>query len=487
MWADNMTDNVQTKRVVIIGGGITGLSAAFRLSELCKNKPYPLAVTLFEARNRLGGVIHTFEKDGFLIDAGPDNFVTAKPWAMALARRLGIDAEIISTNEAHRSALVVRNQNLLPIPEGFLLMAPTKLMPMVTTPLFSIPGKFRMAMEFFLPARQNNDDESLASFVTRRFGQEALDRVVQPLISGIYTARPEKLSLRATMPRFLELERQYGSVIRGMQKEGKKRRVVQNKTGSGARYGMFVTFKDGLRTLVEALQERLGHVDFHLNTPVSRIDKGPSHSGKPAWTVKTRSDLVTEADGLIIAGPSKHAAALMTDVDPVLADALAQVRYASSAVAHLAYRREQISHPLNAFGCVVPMVEKLNIIAASFSSVKYDGRAPNGHVLIRAFMGGALQPEIIQRDDQALADTACNDLNHLLGIASKPLFAVISRWPHSMAQYDVGHLESVEAMRKKISSHKTLQIAGNGFDGVGIPDCVRAGEQAAEAIMADLG
>jgi oxygen-dependent protoporphyrinogen oxidase len=483
-----MTDNTEIKRVVIIGAGITGLSAAYRFSELYDKQKDKLTVTLFDARDRLGGVIHTIKREGFLIDSGPDNFVTAKPWAMALSRRLGIESEIINTNEAHRSALVVRNGKLIPIPEGFLLMAPTKLMPMVTTPLFSIPGKLRMAMEFFLPARMTDADESLASFVIRRFGREALDRVVQPLISGIYTARPEKLSLRATMPRFLDLESQYGSVIKGMQSQGKKRQASRNKTtGSGARYGMFVTFKNGLHTLLHALESHLGDMDIRLKTPVIGIDKTPNRDGVPIWEVKAQSGHAVNAHGLIIAGPSTHAANLLRTVDPTLADQLSAIPYASSAVTHLAYKREQISHPLDAFGCVVPMTEKRNIIAASFSSVKYQGRAPSGFVLIRAFMGGALQPEIIQYDDNGLIDTACRDLNDLLGISTKPQFAVVSRWPDSMAQYEVGHLERVAAMRRRIANHQGLQIAGNGFEGVGIPDCVRAGERAAEAIMADLG
>ena len=211
----------------------------------------------------------------------------------------------------------------------------------------------------------------------------------------------------------------------------------------------------------------------------------PKQNGQ-AWEIKTRSGDVLKTHGLIIAGPSTHAAAMLKDVDSTLAERLSAVPYASSAVAHLAYKREQISHPLDAFGCVVPITEKRDIIAASFSSVKYSGRAPSGYVLIRAFMGGGLKPELIQYDDDKLIDTACNDLNDLLGISTKPQFAVINRWPDSMAQYEVGHLERVSTMRRQIAAHKGLQVAGNGFEGVGIPDCVHAGEQAAEAIMADL-
>ncbi|MCK4790167.1 MAG: protoporphyrinogen oxidase [Desulfobacteraceae bacterium] len=477
-----MPDQEKPKRVIIIGGGITGLSAAYRLSELSGKGKHPLDITLIEARDRLGGVIHTIKRDGFLIDAGPDNFVTAKPWALSLARRLGLESELINTNEAHRSAMVVRRGKLMPIPEGFLLMAPTRFMPVITTPLFSLPGKLRMGAEMFLPARKVNKDESLASFVIRRFGREALDRVVQPLISGIYTAKPERLSLRATMPRFLDLESKYGSVIKGMRAEGKNRQTA----GSGARYGMFVTFRDGLQTLTNALKHHLNHVRFRLNEHVVRVTNKANTDAIPCWTVELKDETFVEADGVIIAGPSKHAARLLARVDKELAEQLSAVQYASSAVIYLAYRREQIAHPLDAFGCVVPVAEKRNIIAASFSSVKYEGRAPEGHVLLRAFMGGALRPEILERDDKGLIEAARLDLDSLLGIATPPRFAMVYRWPESMAQYDVGHLDRVASMRRRISRYRGLQLAGNGFEGVGVPDCVRAGEQAAEELMRNI-
>jgi oxygen-dependent protoporphyrinogen oxidase len=354
---------------------------------------------------------------------------------------------------------------------------------MITTPLFSIPGKIRMAMDMFLPARKANNDESLASFVTRRFGREALDRVVQPLISGIYTARPERLSLRATMPRFLDLETKYGSVIKGMRCEGKK----QKAKGSGARYGMFVTFRNGLETLIHALRDRLNHVHFRLNERVVRVANKAHGSSVAPWSVALEDGTRLEADGVIITGPSRHAARLLMGVDKALAEQLSAVQYASSAVVHLAYRREQIGHPLDAFGCVVPVTEPYNIIAASFSSVKYAGRAPEACVLLRAFMGGALRPDMLQRDDKGLIAAARKDLDHLLGITAPPLLTMVHRWPDSMAQYDVGHLDRVAAMRKLISDHKGLQLGGNGFEGVGVPDCVRAGERAAEDLLADLG
>jgi protoporphyrinogen/coproporphyrinogen III oxidase len=479
-----MTDSDKHTRIIIIGAGISGLSTAHRLWELHQQeKNGHLDIDIIDSRDRIGGVIHTIERDGFLIDTGPDNFVTAKPWALALARRLGLESEIIPTNESHRSAMVVRKGKMLPIPEGFLLMAPTKLLPIITTPLFSLPGKLRMGLEWFLPPKKSEQDESLASFVSRRFGREALDRVVQPLISGIYTAPPERLSLSATMPRFLELEKKYGSVIKGMRAAGKK----QKQAGSGARYGMFVTFRNGLQTIVHGLRDRLGDVDFHLGQTVVSVGKNPAQKDPPMWQVRMEDGNILEAQGVVIAGPSGHAAALLKKTDPGLADQLSSVGYASSAVIHLAYRRDQISHPLNSFGCVVPIVERKNIIAASFSSVKYAGRAPDGFVLLRAFMGGAIRPDMIERDDDALVALARQDLDELLGIGGKPLFSVVSRWPDSMAQYEVGHPAKSAAIKARIGLHKGLEICGNGFEGVGVPDCIHAGERAAEALLNDLG
>jgi oxygen-dependent protoporphyrinogen oxidase len=379
--------------------------------------------------------------------------------------------------------MVVRNGKLLPIPEGFLLMAPTKLLPILTTPLFSLTGKLRMGLEWFLPPRKDNqDDESLASFVTRRFGREALDRVVQPLISGIYTAPPEKLSLSATMPRFIELEKKYGSVIKGMRAAGKKRK----HSGSGARYGMFVTFKNGLQTIIEGLRAKLEAADFLLGLTALSVERGPENSGFPSWLVKTSDGNKLEANAVLVAGPSKHAAMLLEKTDPLLSQQLSAISYASSAVLHFAYNRSHIAHPLDSFGCVVPIVENKNIIAASFSSVKYQGRAPKGRVLLRAFMGGALRPDLLEKDDDTLISLAQKDLDDLLGLSGKPLLTVVSRWPDSMAQYNVGHLARAAAIRERIARHKGLGVCGNGFEGVGIPDCIREGERAAEDLYEQL-
>src|SRR3990170_1275558 len=401
-------------RIIVIGGGITGLSAAHHLVELRLEKNLPLEVILLEGSGRLGGAIATRHTDGFLIEEGPDSFITTKPWALDLCKRIGLDSHLIPTNDAYRRTFVVHRGRLLPIPEGFLMLAPTQFLPFVRSPLFSWRGKLRMALDLVLPRAPRQDDESLASFVSRRLGREALERVAQPLISGIYTADPEKLSLRATMPNFLEMEEKHGSIIKAMLLEQRRSKQRQSEefvmspstssgqaqsNASGARYSLFVSFKEGMQTLVDALATRLtedevfqaqnslnrsmvqkeikrtrnGNKTVRLNQRVKHV--GMANGG---WRVFTDDNTWLDADGIIFATPAYQTAALIEGFDKSLASELRNIEYASSAVINLAYRREDISHPLDAFGFVVPMIEKRNIIACSFSSVKFPGRAPQG-------------------------------------------------------------------------------------------------------------
>jgi oxygen-dependent protoporphyrinogen oxidase len=276
-------------RIIVIGGGISGLAAAHQIVE---HNP-SADVTLLEASDRIGGVIHTIEKDGFSLETGPDNFVTNKPWCIALCKRVGLEEQIQPTSDAFRRAMIVRDGRLLPIPEGFLMLAPTKILPIVTSKIFSWPGKIRMAMEVFIPANPAEKDESLASFVTRRLGQEALDRIVQPLIGGIYTADPKKLSLGATMPMFLKMERKGSSLIRAMRKSAKR----STSTASGARYSLFVSLKDGMSALPHQLASRIGEKRIRLNSCVRTLTRE-----NEAWAVTLQDGLTLQSDRVIITG-----------------------------------------------------------------------------------------------------------------------------------------------------------------------------------------
>ena len=451
--------------IIIIGGGISGLAAAHRLSE------QQVRVTLLEASPRLGGTIQTEHRDGFLLERGPDSFISEKPQALELAKRLGLESRLVQTNEQFRRSFIVRDGRLRAVPEGFQLLAPSRLWPFITSDIFSVAGKARMAADLLLPRKNTNGDESLASFVRRRLGTEALERMAQPMVGGIYTADPETLSLRATLPRFLEMEREHRSLILAMLRQGRSQKIGT----SGPRYSLFLSFDQGMQVLVDALAQQV-KADIRLNTRVVRL----KHDGS-GWTITTSKGVIN-ADAICVALPAYLAASLLDNVNERLADKLRQIKYASTATINFAYRRAAITHPLNGFGFVVPFVEKRSLIACTFSSVKFSGRAPEGHVLLRAFAGGALQPEIFALDEGEMRMRVESDLRELLGITEEPLFVEVAKWKDSMPQYEVGHLEQVNAIEKLVGEIPGLTLAGNAYRGAGIPDCIRSGERAANTI-----
>jgi oxygen-dependent protoporphyrinogen oxidase len=471
---------VPSPRIAVIGGGITGLAAANRLRELVPTAE----LSLFEASSRLGGVLETVEQNGFLIERSADNFLTTPDAALELCRRLGMENELVRTNESRRRAFVVRNGKLLPVPEGFFLMSPRKLLPMLRSPLLSIAGKLRLLAEPLIPrgpiALAHNDlaaDESVASFVRRRLGREVFERFVEPLVAGIYTADPEKLSMAATMPRFVEFERQYSSLLRATLGQSSS-----DKSTSGARYGLFLTPKRGLQSLVKRLADRLPADAIHLNTNITRINR---ESGKWQLAFNPQSEIrnpKSSFDAIIIALPAYCAARLLDSTNSQLASELDSIGYAGCAVVSLGFHRSQIDHPLDGFGFVVPQSEPLRIIAGSFASLKYPGRAPRNDVLIRTFIGGALHPEFLDLPDGDLRRIAQDELGELLRITGMPTTADIARWPRSMPQYHVGHLARVARIEQLVGSYPTLALAGNAYRGVGIPQCIASGEAAAEGV-----
>lgn len=467
------------KRVLVIGGGITGLAAAHRVRELAERDNLPIGVLLLESRDRLGGTIHTWKHDGFLLEGGPDSFITQKPWGLALVKRLGLEGQLIPTNPACRRTFVVRNGRMHPVPEGFLLLAPTRIWPFALSRLFSWPAKLRMGMDLVIPARDHgtDGDESLSSFVTRRFGREALERVAQPLVSGIYTADPTDLSLRATMPRFLEMEKAHRSIILAMRRE-RKAAAGRGPSDSGARYSMFVSFAGGMSTLIDTLASRLPAGCIRRNAKVAGLSREAD-----GWRVSVEDGSNERADAVILACPAYVSAELVRPIDEPLSQELAAVRYASSATMSMAFRREQVSHPLDGFGFVVPVVEKRTLIAVTFSSVKFPGRAPDGWVLMRAFLGGAMHAQVYDMDDDRLRAGVLDDLRELVGVRGEPEFCELSRWPRSMPQYPVGHLDRVKRIEGRLSALPGLAVAGNAYGGVGIPDCVHSAEMAAERVV----
>ncbi|HEV2283642.1 MAG TPA: protoporphyrinogen oxidase [bacterium] len=476
-------------RVVVVGAGIAGLAAALRIAEAARR----VDLVVCEAGSRAGGVIATQRDGGYLIEAGPDSFLTEKPEALRLCERLGLAAGLVGVQSGAARAYVVRRGRLVQIPDGFRLVAPTRLLPWLRSPLFSWPGKARMAIDCVLPRGRPAADESVASFVIRRFGREAFERVAQPMIGTIYTGDAAALSLEATMPRLAEVERRYGSVIRGLVRaqEAAKRAEVLRQTGqaaarrpgTGRRLGIFAALADGMQALPDAAVTRLPAGALRLGTAVrtvTRIGDGARYA------VALEGGPPLEADAVVIAVHAPAAGRLVAGLDGALASQLSAIAYASSASVTLAYRRDEIRHPLDGLGFVVPQVERRPILAASFASVKFPGRAPAGAVLIRVFLGGALAPEMAALDDDRLVAIVRGELDALLGAAGTPHFVRVHRHREAMPQYVVGHLARVAEIEDRIAGHPGLALAGAAYRGIGIPDCIRSGEDAADQVLAAI-
>ena len=463
----------------MIGGGIAGLAAAYRLRELAAAREFPLEVQLLERSARCGGALETIRRDGFVIETGADSFLSEKVAAAELARRLGLGAELIPTREIYRKTCVVRAGRLVEIPTGFSLLAPAHLGPVFRSALFSPLGKLRIAMEPFVAARTSDEDESLDSFVTRRLGREVLERVAQALAGGIYTADPKRLSMQATMPRFVEMERAHGSVVKGM-RAAEQMRASKSSEVSGARWSMFLSFKNGMATLPETLAARLG----------GSIRKGAEVVGmarnEDAWRLALAGGESIDADAVICAAPAYAAARIVGTLAPAAAKMLGEISYASAATVNLTYRESDFDGPPRAFGFVVPASERRRIIAGSFSSFKFEGRAPAGAILARAFVGGEMSRDMMSLSDDEMVAAVREEFRELLGVSAAPGFTEVRRWPDSMPQYEVGHLARVAEIERAAAEIPAFAIAGAAYRGVGIPDCIRSGEDAADAIFAKL-
>lgn len=470
------------KHIVVIGGGIAGLAAAHHLVELRKERGLDLQVTLLEAAPRLGGTIATERVGDFLLEGGPDSFITEKPAALMLCQRLGLTPDLVSTNPANQRIYIVRNGKLEALPEGFFLLAPTRFWPFLQTRLFSWGGKLRMGAELLLPRSKNTVDESLGAFVRRRFGSEALERVAQPLVGGIYASDPDRLSLTATMPRFKEMEKQHRSVIYAMW-AAQRARARERETGSGARWSLFVTLAGGLQHLVDALGQRLPEGSVRLATAATGVSRNLSDTH---WQITLTSDEVLVADGVVLATPAFRASEVLRTTSSEASRELAQIPYASTAIVSLAYRRSDFRQVPQSYGFVVPLSENRKIMACTFSSLKYPGRAPDDHILLRAFVGGSLQAELYRQNDNALETDVRDEIASLLRVTAVPALARVWRHPNSMPQYHVGHESRVKKIESALASFPTLALAGSAYHGVGISDCVRTGEEAAQKVLMQL-
>jgi oxygen-dependent protoporphyrinogen oxidase len=465
------------KRIAIIGGGIAGLSAAYRAEQLRRSGA--LDYVLFEQSPRLGGVIRTEIVDGCVVEAGPDSFLTEKPAAAALCREIGLGDQLIASNDAHRKTQIVINGRLVPLPDGLQFMVPTQIVPMALTPLFSLGTKLRFLREWLfkapLPA---SDDESVAAFVRRHFGEEVVGRLADPLLSGIYGGDSSRLSARAVLPRMVETEAKYGSLTRAALAS---RKQSSSTTGSPAP-ALFTSLRGGMQQMVEALAAQLDPRRVRLNAAVNSLELHDA-----GWLVRFPSDDGEHGesfDGVVLAVPAYAAAALLQAAAAELARELGEIAYSSSITIALGYEADSVRNAtVQGFGFLVPRSERKQMLACTFVHHKFPYRTTEGRALLRCFIGGANAESALQLDDATIVRTVRTELREIIGLSAEPLFARIYRWQRAMAQYEVGHLariNKVEGLRRQLPG---LSLAGNAYRGIGVPDCVASGEDA----VAELG
>jgi len=455
-------------KVAIVGGGISGLATAYFLQ---KNNSQ-IEIKIFEAAARVGGILETMHDKQALMECGPDAIFNEKPWALELCRELGLESEIIQTRSENRRSFILNQKKILPIPAGFYLTAPRTFKAWWNLPGMSLGGKLRMLGDLFLPAKKEDQDESVADFVTRRFGKETLEKLAQPMIAGVYTSRPESLSLLATFPQFRKMEKKHGSVIRALAAS------AETKGASGPRYTLFSSLKKGMGSLPEKLQEKLsGKIEFFA--PVQKITREENQ-----WVLKIDQDAYT-ADAVCIAAPSYQAANMLAVSCPELAAQLKAIRFEPVATINYLLPRRAVSHPLDGFGFVVPASEKSNLIGCSFSHQKFEGRVVDSeNVLLRAFVGGSYGHDIFKKSDEEMKLEVFSELKLILGISGEPLQILMRRYDLGMPQYEVGHLDRMNALFTGLENYPGLFLTGNSYRGIGIPDCVREAKLAAEKILA---
>ncbi len=463
-------------RVCVIGGGISGLTAAYRLMQR------GVEVELLEGSSRVGGLLGTEYVDDTVVETGPDSILTEKPWAITLADELGLRDQIIATRKGPRGSLLVHRGKLEPIPAGFSLIAPADLRALARSRVLSTTGKLRAAAELLVP-RASHEDESLESFVVRRLGRELFDNLAQPLAGGIYGADPSKLSLRATMPRFLDYERDYGSVIRGvLARQNEVSSILpagDTRATHGARYGLFAAFKGGMQAIIDALDKQLAS-RVHTRAAVTSLQ-----GDERGYRLEVRGQVKT-FDAVVVALPSHVAARVLSTFDPTLSSELSAIEYGSAATITLRWKTSSIQRPMDSFGFVVPVIEHRGIIASTWASVKYEGRAPDGTALIRVFVGGHRGQHLVDYDDKELIALARRELEALIGVSAPPEWTLVKRYVNAMPQYHLGHLARVAKIEALAQAHPRFALAGNAYRGVGIPDAVRSGEEAAKRITAAL-
>ncbi len=472
----------QEMRIAIIGGGIAGLAAAYEL-EKARAAGATVKYTLFEEQSRLGGALASEIVNGAVLERGPDSFLTEKPAAAELCRELGLGDELIPSNDAARKTYIVTRNRLVALPDGLMFLIPTKLVPTALTRLFSVRTKIRMGLELLHPPRPSEGDESVAALVERHFGQEAVDRLADPLLSGIYGGDATQLSAQTVLPRLVEMETKYGSLTRGMLAAHRKM-LAHAKTSSKTQNrgaAIFTGLRGGMGQLVDAITARLDRGSIHTSTLVNGIEKIAQ-----GWRVSA-GGASEQFDGLIMAAPAWIAGELLASVDVALGDELGGIPYSSSITVNLVYDEQKIGALPEGFGFLVPAVEGRAMLACTFAHRKFLGRTPQGKAVFRAFLGGMKRDDLLAESDEALVALVRREMREILGAktfgeAVEPEFTQVTRWRRAMAQYAVGHKERMQRVNARVAALRGLRLVGNAYDGIGVPDCIRLGRKAAREL-----
>ena len=466
------------KRVVVIGGGIAGLSAAYYVQKKAQENGQVIHLTVIEREPRWGGKIVTERVDGFVIEGGPDTFLATKPWGVGLSRELGLEDRLNGTNPHLKNTYVLHGGRLQPLPDGLAMMIPTRFSSMARTRLLSWPDKARMGLDYLLPVRKSQEDESLGAFVSRRLGRRAYENLIEPLMSGIYAGDGDQLSLQSTFPYLRDMETDHGGLIRGAL--AMRRKMSKNGNGKGGSRSAFLTPTAGLAEIVEKLVERLVAAGARLSAGVGASRLQPTPRG---YQIDLDQGGTLTADGLILAAPAFASADLLEGFAPSLAAELRQIPYVTTATISLAYPLESLPRPLDGYGYVIPRGEGRSALACTWTSTKFPHRAPQGYALLRVFVGRAGQEAHIDWSEASLLEVARQELRLTLGIRAEPALSRVFIWEKAMPQYVLGHPARLMRIDAALGGLPGLALAGNGYRGIGIPDCIHSGEMAAQSIL----
>ncbi len=469
------------RRVAVIGGGISGLTAAYRLA-VARESGAPIEEFLFEGSERLGGVIRTERAEGFVIEAGPDSFLAEKPEAAALCRELGLANSLVGSNDRNRKTHILHRGRLVAVPDGLMLLVPTRLWPFVTTPLLPLRSKLAIAAEWFAPdsSGSRTADESVSNFVRRHFGDAMFENIAEPLLAAVYGGDSSRLSTRSVLARFWQIDQQHGSLTRAAVKAMRKRRASTGAKIVAAELPLFMTLEEGLERLVGRLAERLDGSRVYCRRKVIHIERA---GGDLGYRVCCAGGDSFEADAVILAMPAPECGRILSALDAKLAGMLSAFTYNSAMTMTFAYDAEGARHLPPGFGFLVPKKENRRLLACTFVHNKFPHRAPRGKVLLRCFLGGSRDPDVLALSDHEVVEIVCQELRAILNLAAPPLLHRVFRWPRSMAQYEVGHEDRVRAIVPELAKHSGLALAGNAYSGIGISDCIRTGTSAANRVL----